>query len=357
MSSVAKKAGIVGLIVLAAIVIVAVEFLRRNGQFRRIQPHFAGTCKSIGMQGSAEDVRIDHGTELAYLSYLDRRAVMAGQAVNGTVMLIDLRAEEPHLRAALTSEPPDFRPHGMSLYTPRYGTRKLFVVSHPASGDHRVEIFEQTRAGTFAPVRTVKHPWMTSPNAILAVGPRQFYVLNDSGATTSTERFEEAVLRRGLSTLLYFDGQAMKVVATGLKTPAGLAGSHDGRSVYVSDTLGERLLVFARNIVTGNLRRTESISMGSAPDNITIDQYGDLWIAAHPKLLALMRAFRDPDVRAPTQVFKFSPAASEKERLTEMFMDTGERISAGSVAAVHGNRMLIGSVTEPKLLDCRRAAD
>jgi arylesterase/paraoxonase len=351
--SVAKKIGIVGVIVLVGAAAIGVEFLRREGQFRTIHPHFSGVCRSIAMEGSAEDIRIDHGTGLAYLSYLDRRAVLNGDSVNGTIMLVDLAAETPHLRAALTSEPPDFRPVGISLYTPRYGTRKLFAVSRPANGPQRVEIFEQTTSGLFAPVKTVTHPLMTSVNAILAVGPRQFYVLNDSGATTKLERVEEVTLRRALSKLLFFDGQAMRVTATHLKTPTGLAGSYDGRTVYVSDTLGEQLHVFARNSTTGGLRRTETIPLDSAPDNITLDENGNLWIAAHPKLLALMRAVRNPSSVSPTQVFRFAPIGKEPERLSEVYLNGGEQLSAGSVAAVHGDHMLIGSLTEAKLLDCQ----
>lgn len=357
MGSGAKKVGIVAVVILVVAAAAAVEFLRRQGQFRTIHPHFGGTCKTIAMEGSAADVRIDHGTLFAYLSYLDRRAVLNGDSVNGTVMLIDLRSDEPRLRAALTVEPPDFRPQGMSLYTPRHGTRKLFVVSRPASGPRRVEIFEQTSSGAFAPIKTVTHPLMTSPNAILGVGARQFYVANDSGATTAYEHFKEATLRRPLANLLYFDGQAMRAVAAGLHTPTGLAASYDYRTIYASDTLGDRLQVYARNLLTGGLRRTETISLDSAPDKITSDENGILWVAAHPKLLALMRAFRDPASRAPTQVFRVAPDAQDPGgRPIEIYMNAGEQISAGSVAAVHGDRMLIGSAVEPKLLDCKLPA-
>ena len=39
--------------------------------------------------------------------------------------------------------------------------------------------------------------------------------------------------------------------------------------------------------------------------------------------------------------------------LEKVFLDTGETLSASSVAAVHGNRLLIGGSYEPRLLDCR----
>jgi arylesterase/paraoxonase len=355
LKSVAKIVGILSAIVLIAFVALAVEFLRRQGEFRTLAPHFGGVCKAIAMEASAEDIRIDHGTGFAYLSYLDRRAVLNGDSVNGTIMLVDMNATELHLRAALIAEPPDFRPHGMSLYTPLNGSRKLFVVSHPADGSHRVEIFEQSSSGLFAHAKTITHPLMSSPNAIFAVGPRQFYVVNDRGGKTPFEQFAEVTLRRPLSNVLYFDGQAMRVAITGLKNPTGMAGSHDGRMVYVSDTLGDQLQIFARNGATGVLRSAETIPLDSSPDNITIDEQGVLWIASHPKLLSLLRAFRNASSVAPTQVFKVLPTAQESRRVTEVYLNEGEQLSAGSVAAVHGGRMLIGSAVDPRLLDCSLA--
>jgi hypothetical protein len=181
--------------------------------------------------------------------------------------------------------------------------------------------------------------------------------VNDTGGKTNLERFEEVTLREPLANLVYFDGQAMRVAVTNLKMPTGIAGSHDGRMVYVSDTLGDQLQIFARNGMTGVLRYAETIPLGSSPDNVTIDENGALWVAAHPKLLSLMRAFRNASSIAPTQIFKVLPGAQDPGRVTEVYLNRGEEISAGSVAAVHGGHMLIGSVIEPRLLDCRLKSD
>jgi arylesterase/paraoxonase len=105
------------------------------------------------------------------------------------------------------------------------------------------------------------------------------------------------------------------------------------------------------------LRYAETIPLGSSPDNITTDESGNLWIAAHPKLLSLMRAFRNASSVAPTQVFEVLPGAQDPGRVSEVYLNRGEELSAGSVAAVHGGRMLIGSVIEPRLLDCRLKPD
>lgn len=355
----ARRLGIALLALAGLLAVLVLDFLRHGGQFTRLHPHFAGSCEELPLAASVEDIRIDSGRGLAYLSYLDRRALVERRPVRGTVMLLDLEAARPAVRAALATEPPDFRPHGMSLYRPLAGEGRprLFVISHPRGEEHTVEIFEQSETGAFVPVETVRDPLLAAPNAIFAVGPRQFYVANDSGATSRFERLQELVFRRGLATLAYYDGSTMHAAATGLKSAAGLDGSADGRVLYVSETAGKRLHVFDRDPQSGALRSRETVDLGSAPDNVFVDPQGQVWIAAHAKVLALVRHFADAARPAPTQILRFLPAAAGDARLTEVFVDSGERLSAGSVAAVHGERMLLGSITERKLLLCRLPPD
>jgi arylesterase/paraoxonase len=338
------------LLVLGAIVF---DFLRHGGQFKTLSPHFAGACVTIPMQASAEDIQIDRARSIAYLSYLDRRGQIDGKPVRGTVMLLDLNAREPRPRPALANEPPAFRPHGLSLYRAGDGSERLFAISHPPGEPHRIEIFEQTVTGAFAAVRSVRDPLLVAPNALLAVGPNQFYVANDSGAHNRFERVTELLFRRGLSSVVYFDGQQMRAVATGLKSAAGIAMSPDGARVYVSETSGNRVAIFARSPASGDLALVEQLELGSAPDNINVDSNGSVWIAAHAKVVALVQHFGKASHLAPTQVFRYDPAAKPAARLTEVYLDAGSQISAGSVAAVSGKLMLIGSITERKVLQCR----
>ena len=85
---------------------------------------------------------------------------------------------------------------------------------------------------------------------------------------------------------------------------------------------------------------------------LNVDADGTAWIAAHAKVLALGRHFGNAKNLAPTQVFKFTPEAKGDARLVEVYLNAGEQISAGSVGAVFNRKLLIGSITEHKLLQC-----
>jgi len=348
-----KRIGWTALVIVALVAIVAVDFLRHGGQFKTLEPHFAGTCTTLPMTASAEDIQLDRARGLAYLSYLDRRGQVEGKPVLGTVMLLDLNLPDSRPRPALAVDPPKFRPHGMSLYRAGDGTQRLFVISHPPGGDQVVEIFEQSATGAFSPVRSVRDPLLLDPNAIVAVGPEQFYVANDSGATSGFEKATELLFRRGLSKVVYFDGRRMRAVATGLKSASGIAMSPDGTRVYVAETSGNRISVFARNAASGDLTFVEHVDLGSAADNINVDTDGSVWIAAHAKVLALGRHFGNAAMLAPTQIFRFRPDARGDARLAEIYLDGGQAISAGSVGAVFNKQLLIGSITERKILRCR----
>lgn len=350
---ISKPVVIVLAAVLVAAAVVAFDFLQHNGLFKTLKPYFAGTCTTVSLAASAEDIHIDRDRGVAYLSYLDRRAVAQGKARRGTVALLDLNLADPRPRPALATEPAGFRPHGLSLYVPQQGPRRLFVISHPDRDTHAVEIFEESATGAFAPAETIRDPLLVSPNAIVAVGPREFYVANDSGASSRFERLQERLFRRGLSTVTHFDGERMRVVAEGLQSAGGIAVSNHGLWVYVSETNGNRLRIFDRDSATGALEPRNIVELGSAPDNLNIDTDGTLWIAAHPRLLALRRHLRDATKPAPTAVYRLRTSVVEKEdRVTIPYLDLGNGISAGSVAAVHDRRMLIGSLTEHKALLC-----
>jgi hypothetical protein len=334
-----------GIFALVAVVaLLGVVALLSGVNFRTLRPHFAGTCREVALGAGAADVRLDRPRNLAYLAYVDQSAAAAGKVVLGTVMLIDLDAPEPRPRAAVTHDPVDFRPDGLSLYTPSAGPQRLFVISHRprndgAAPDQTIEILEQSPVGGFTPLESVRDPLLIAPRAVLAVGPRQFYVANGSGAHGGFERWTESLFHRALSTVDYFDGRALRPVLTGLASGAGLGANPDGSLIYVSEAGAHRVGVYRRNAATGDLTPERQIALPSAPAAIDVDGAGMLWVVGHPFARGLQ----------PTQVFRISPVNWQP---VEEYLAPGKVFSGGSAAAVSGKTLLIGSSTEHKLLRC-----
>jgi arylesterase/paraoxonase len=345
---------VLGIIVFVALGLV-VEIARVGGLFRLVDEQTAGGCTPIPLGGSAEDVQIDRERGLAYLSVLDRAAVARREPVVGSIMLLDLNLAEPAPRAALAFDPPGFRPHGISWWRRSGEAARLFAISHPPDGGHTVEILEQDTSGAFFPRQSVRDPLFVHPNALVAVGPRQFYLANDEQRDAAGHAID-ALLRRGKSTVVYFDGQQARVVARDLRFAAGIAVSPDGSQLYVGEAMGNQLRVYRRNVETGDLALQEIVALGAAPDNLNVDAHGVVWMAAHPKLFAFLEHLEDPASRAPTQVLRLQPAADAaagKTRLTTVYSSKGAPLSAGSVAASWKDEFVLGAVLDHQVLICK----
>ena len=341
---------------LLVLIAISVNFLAHGGAFKRLQPHFSGHCKSLPTGGpSGEDIQIDRQRGVAYISAFDRRALIRGEDVRGTVWQLDLNAATPELKPAVTGEPEDFRPHGLSLYIDAAGQRTLLVISHPPAGHHTVERFESNADGIFAHRETLVSELLFDPNDLVAVGPRQFYLVNDTGAQNPWQRATEMLFARGLATLVYYDGTQFSVALEKLAAPAGVNVVPDQRRLAVGETLGQRVRLFDYTD-PGTLRPVAEIELGSGVDNIDTAADGSLWVAAHANTLALIRHFADAASPAPTQLFQIQLDAAEP-RVQEVYLNDGRDLSAGSVGVTYEDQLLIGSITEPKLLRCRRVDD
>jgi arylesterase/paraoxonase len=109
--------------------------------------------------------------------------------------------------------------------------------------------------------------------------------------------------------------------------------------------------IYDRDPASGTLVQRDTIPLHTCPDNIELDETGRLWIGAHPKIFDLLAHGENPAKRAPSQVLRIDP---KTKAVNEAFLDDGTLLSGSSAAAVAGDRMLVGTVYEPKILVCDR---
>ncbi len=329
--------------------VVGLAILRVGGALRSVEPAFSGTCTTVALGGSSEDIAIDRQRGIAYLSLLDRDGLRRGEQVLGTVMLLDLNRADPAPRAAMAFDPQGFRPQGLSLLTSSQPAR-LFAISHRPDGSQAVEIAEEGSSGGFFPKESIRSEAFAHPNAIVATGARQFYLTNDTANASPWALARQALFRSGRSTLVYFDGEQAHVEAADLDYPAGLAVSPDASRLYVAETLARRLRVYRRDAASGRLTLEDTVNLSVAPGNLSVDDDGIVWIAAFPKLFSLTAHLKDSARRSPTQVLRFDP---KSRRVTDVYTDDGVAISAGSVAAPWRDEFLIGAMLDKKVLVCK----
>ncbi|MDJ0929257.1 MAG: SMP-30/gluconolactonase/LRE family protein [Gammaproteobacteria bacterium] len=345
-------------VLIVVIVVIFVGILAWRGSwFRDVEPSFAGNCESLELEGSAEDIQLDRRRGIAYLSVLDRLALVGGSDdVQGTILKVNLNRRPLRAEPALASKPAHFRPHGLSLHVDPRGRRYLFALNHPVnrgSEAEMVELFRQDWFGRFEHVDTFTDPLFISPNDLVAVGPRQFYVANDKvdGGVMATILQQLSI---GGSPLVYFDDGEVQVVLSDIASGGGINASADGNTLYVAETAAQRVRVLEREPITGDVTEVQRVEIGTSPDNIDVAPDGSLWIGAHANTLKLIQHFAAGQP-APSQVLQVRLRGESNEQ-EDIFLDDGRRISASSVGVNYDNLVLIGSITERKLLVCTLAS-
>ncbi len=320
------------------------------GQFKTLEPHFAGECRPLDGIVGGEDLVIHAALGRAFIAAWDRRAGAAGRFEAGAIWGYDLEAGATPRNLTLALPFP-FHPHGLGLLADGEGGT-LMVVNHRPKGD-TIEIF--TISGeNLHHAGSVSGDLLESVNDVVPVAPNSFYASLDHGAQRGFHRTLEDYLRLPLSGVVYFDGNQLRRVAGGIAYANGINVSPDGRKIYVAATTGRRLHVFEREPREGGLTPRREISLETGVDNIDVDGAGNLWIAAHPKLLSFVAHAKDPAELAPSQVLKLVPRGDDFE-VSEIFLDSGRLLPASSVAARLGRRLLIGPVFAPRILDCTMA--
>lgn len=353
------------LIVLAVLVgIVSVlgwRFLAAAGYFTAIKQEVAAQCTTIPSPPGPEDIQIDRARGLAFVSASDRRALMGGNAASrGGIYTIDLTApsDQWSLHPVTASEPADFHPHGISLYSGPDGMRRLFAVNHRAAGGHSIEIFDIAADGTLTLFKTIEDPLLVSPNDIVAVGPDSFYATNDHGTSNRRAAMIDDLLLMRKGDIVYYDGKSMKVAGGRLAFPNGINVSADGKSIYVTEFFGLALHIYTRDAATGALSPRDYTPLGTGLDNIDVEEDGALLIAAHPKITSFIGHAGDPKKLSPSQVIRveLSPKG-DGGRAGTIYLNLGEQISGSSVAAGYRDLMLIGNVFDPKILVCKQSKE
>jgi hypothetical protein len=155
-----------------------------------------------------------------------------------------------------------------------------------------------------------------------------------------------------LSTLTYFDGQEMKVVATDFPSSGGINISNDGQWIFASATSSKSLEIFARDMNSGDLKAAASIPLKMSPDNIDVSADGQIWVTGHPKVMALIQHFASRGEKpAPSMIERVR--WDGKAAVTEVIHSSnGNDLPASSIGAVFNNRVLLGGITPLKMLDC-----
>jgi arylesterase/paraoxonase len=350
-----------------------IETAWATGGLTPLDPHFLGDCRKVSGVVGAEDLVVHPRTGVAYLSAYDRNAEARGEPLRGGIYAY--RPGSGETPTDLTADlPASFRPQGVSLWLnpdkKKGALDSLFVVNREGQTPS-IEIFD-IEPKRLVRRRTVRDPSFMSPADVLAVNREAFYVTNDNGTQPGEwSWWIENMLRFPFANVVYYDGQRSFEVADRIAKANGIAMSKDRLTLYVAALYGGVIHVYDRDEETGVAVERTRIKVRTSPDSVEVDAEGNLWVGAHPRLLTLLlhtitgadspapapgrSVLWDPATRAPSQVLRIKPQGGGQYELSEIFADDGRLLMASSAAALYRDRLLIGSLTDSHILDCRLA--
>lgn len=347
---------IVGFVLLFIIIaggVIIFRILNAAGYFNEVTPHFAGKCQTVEGVVGAEDMELDRATGVLFLSSQDRRPAADGTYKSGAIYLA--LVDKPEMSPVPLIENDDtFHPHGLSLFVDKTDRKTLAVVNHTGTQDE-VRLFDVTDTPDDAVKltlrRTITHPLMRSLNDVTLISHEAFYATNDHGSETEFGKFLETWLLLPRANAVYYDGNDARVVATGFNYANGINRNIDASEIYIAEATGRAIQTFRRNLTTGELAHTHTLTLAVGPDNLDVDSEGAIWIGAHPRLLDFLAHAEDPKKLSPSAVLKVTPAGDDT-KVEEIYVNNGEQLSGSSVALHAANRLIIGPVFDAKFLNC-----
>lgn len=334
------------MLVLALVFFIG-RMLWANGLFSSTQTGFSGSCRVLSNIPGATDIEVAGG--MAYVAVANARGPRDADGIYA------LPLDGTGRLTKLPGTPKDFHPRGLGLYRSPDGSGVfLLAVNRRSTGRFSIDSFEVTNPATTPALvsqGTISSGLLTDPQDVAASGAGSFYVSNGIAIPAFLRPLADWGAVPG-SSILHFNGMMFRTVAEDVYGARGLLLTPDGNQLLVASMTTRSLKSFNREMMTGNLTEGGSLTLDIAPEKITLDSRGEVWVAGHANLIQWRDFLTDPDHRPSSQVFRVSLANGAPQLAQHVYGNGGGDIAAAGVAASAGKRLLIGSSLDGKLLDC-----
>ena len=234
-----------------------------------------------------------------------------------------------------------FSPHGIDLITRPDGLHQLLVVNHGKR--EAVEFFELLQHGGRCSLvwrGCALPPGDPFLNDVAALRDGGFFVTHMFNKSTPFEEAIEKSMNGGSTGWVWEwqrDGGFSKLAGSDESPPNGIAVNADNSKVFVNIYLGNKTIRIDR--ASGEVDGSVEVRQ---PDNVTVDDEGNLWIASHKHdaLAQTCEAVTAGPCLLPYDVLKVDPATMEPQ---VVFEESGPPMGYATVALKVGDRVYMGS--------------
>ena len=294
--------------------------------------------------------RYDGGTRLL-VSSADRR----GRELPGEIYAVDtITLEKFALPRAGGPGGLSFSPHGLSLVVLPDRTKLLYVVNHYPEQDveryrilpHSILVYQvYNRSLSF--LEEISDPLLVSPNDVAALPDGTVYVSNDGSAEGGM--LEIVLGMERASVVMISPRGAVKVLEEKLAMANGIQVTE--KELYLAVTRENAVYRYDRE-TDGSLSGRRKLAYVKGPDNLTLTD-DHIFVAAHLKDVALARHMSNPEIPAPSVVYRIDRESGNR---VLVYADGGDTISAASTAVSAEGFLFIGQIADDYLIRVRDPA-
>ena len=108
----------------------------------------------------------------------------------------------------------------------------------------------------------------------------------------------------------------------------------DGNHLLVASLTARSLKSFNRDPFGGNLTEADPLTLPAAPEKISLDTSGEVWVAGHANLLRWRGFATDAAKRAPSQIFRVSLVSGVPQEATQVYGNDGSEIAGASIGVM-----------------------
>lgn len=242
----------------------------------------------------------------------------------------------------------DFHPHGIDART--FNSRSYVLVVNHVSSRTTLEKFE-LKDNNLVHLKTYQGEHFKNANDVVLLDEEKFFISIDHGQGSKIKQRLEDYTHVGEGKLLLYDQGQIKTLREGFSFANGLAYDFDRGFLVLAEMLRQSLNVF--HFENNELTNVNQIELKSSPDNLSLDEDGVLWVAAHPKLALLKLQSWGLPVGSPSQIYQVQGWGNKDVKVELMYSNKGLSYSSASVAVKFDNHYYIGSIYDKGYLKCK----
>ncbi|KAM0281446.1 hypothetical protein ACHAQH_003569 [Verticillium albo-atrum] len=252
-------------------------------------------------------------------------------------------------------------------------TGKAILGPGQVGANSTIEVFETgAHATELRHVRTHADGGIATPNRVAALAKDLFYITNDHGQDKVgfVSSHPACVIQKSALTWLHQKhhlGLLMNTgdvtvctaatgcekVADNLRFPNGLAHDRNGL-LYVPSAATGVIHVF-KILKNNSIEQVDEIRTGYSIDNVSVDQNGDVFVAAFPIGLGVLKAFNDPRNSFPPAAVLRLRKGENGYDIEKVLEDAHSEVLPAATTALHDaktGRLFLSSVVSPFIAVC-----